>query len=238
MASIAHTTNVLLAGDLVVAKRRPPERPDYTHARSLFPHDPDWSRLDHVARAAAMGALGQTGIVAFDLDRALHVSARTERADSWLARVAQWRIKNDRLVCQRPTIHAQLENLVENALDDARAAATLQWNERGELVVGVVKAATYFEARPMARLFVLTMRSHFDAETHERLWQLVWDLTAQECRVAEQLVWGGDGSAIAKSLGISTNTVKFHVRGLLAKTASRRRSELVARLVAVQLPVS
>lgn len=54
-------------------------------------------------------------------------------------------------------------------------------------------------------------------------------LTAREREVLEQMARGSTNTEIAATLFISLETVKSHVRSLLAKSESRHRTELVVR---------
>lgn len=53
------------------------------------------------------------------------------------------------------------------------------------------------------------------------------DLTSRERQVLERLVAGDSNKLIARHLGISTATTKFHVAALLSKLGARGRSEAV-----------
>jgi DNA-binding NarL/FixJ family response regulator len=53
-------------------------------------------------------------------------------------------------------------------------------------------------------------------------------LTARELQVASLLVEGAPNKAIARALGISVHTVKFHVAAVLAKLGARNRADAVA----------
>jgi DNA-binding CsgD family transcriptional regulator len=66
--------------------------------------------------------------------------------------------------------------------------------------------------------------------------QSLFDLTAAEARVARQLTTGQTVDEIATSSGVSLNTVRTQVRGILEKTGSRRQTDAVALLggIAVQ----
>ncbi|WP_298630667.1 helix-turn-helix transcriptional regulator [uncultured Thermus sp.] len=54
-------------------------------------------------------------------------------------------------------------------------------------------------------------------------------LTQREWQILALVAEGSDNKKIAATLGISLNTVKNHIKSLLAKTQSRRRTELVRR---------
>ncbi len=55
-----------------------------------------------------------------------------------------------------------------------------------------------------------------------------WDLAARELEVLEHLVAGHRNRTIASTLGISENTVKFHVRNLFKKLDVGSRTEAIA----------
>jgi len=55
-----------------------------------------------------------------------------------------------------------------------------------------------------------------------------WDLAARELEVLQHLVAGHRNRTIASTLGISENTVKFHVRNLFRKLDVRSRTEAIA----------
>ncbi|BBX38122.1 LuxR family transcriptional regulator [Mycolicibacterium mageritense DSM 44476 = CIP 104973] len=55
-----------------------------------------------------------------------------------------------------------------------------------------------------------------------------WDLAARELEVLQHLVAGHRNRTIASSLGISENTVKFHVRNLFRKLDVGSRTEAIA----------
>ncbi|WP_243028062.1 helix-turn-helix transcriptional regulator [Thermus albus] len=54
-------------------------------------------------------------------------------------------------------------------------------------------------------------------------------LTQREWQILALVAEGTDNKKIAATLGISLNTVKNHIKSILAKTQSRRRTELVRR---------
>jgi DNA-binding CsgD family transcriptional regulator len=58
----------------------------------------------------------------------------------------------------------------------------------------------------------------------------LFDLTAAEARVARALAAGDSVSDIAEAGGVSVNTVRAQVRGVLEKTGCHRQAEVVALL--------
>jgi DNA-binding CsgD family transcriptional regulator len=57
------------------------------------------------------------------------------------------------------------------------------------------------------------------------------DLSAAESEVARLLVQDKSVAEIAETLGVSRNTIRFHLKRMFAKTATRRQSELVRLLL-------
>jgi DNA-binding NarL/FixJ family response regulator len=53
------------------------------------------------------------------------------------------------------------------------------------------------------------------------------ELTERELEVLEQLASGLSNKRIARALGISEHTAKFHVNGILAKLGASSRTEAV-----------
>ena len=66
--------------------------------------------------------------------------------------------------------------------------------------------------------------------------QSLFDLTPAEARVARSLASGKSVEAIASDGGVSVNTVRTHVRGVLDKTGCNRQVEVVALLAGIARP--
>jgi DNA-binding CsgD family transcriptional regulator len=63
--------------------------------------------------------------------------------------------------------------------------------------------------------------------------QSLFDLTPSEARVARSLAAGETVEAIASARGVSQNTIRAHVRGVLEKTGCNRQTDVVALLTAI-----
>ncbi|MGH7486823.1 MAG: helix-turn-helix transcriptional regulator, partial [bacterium] len=63
--------------------------------------------------------------------------------------------------------------------------------------------------------------------------QSLFDLTPAEARVARSLACGKTVEDIATDGGISTNTIRTQVRGVLEKTGCNRQVDIVALLTAI-----
>ena len=66
------------------------------------------------------------------------------------------------------------------------------------------------------------------------LWEAAFDLTPAQSRVALEVFKGHAVGETAQSLHIADTTVKSHLRELFAKTGTRRQSQLVLALAALQ----
>jgi DNA-binding CsgD family transcriptional regulator len=65
----------------------------------------------------------------------------------------------------------------------------------------------------------------------------LFDLTPTEARVARGLACGKTVGDIAVDCGVSENTIRTHVRGVLQKTGRSRQAEVVALLTGVYAPL-
>jgi DNA-binding CsgD family transcriptional regulator len=63
--------------------------------------------------------------------------------------------------------------------------------------------------------------------------QSLFDLTPAEARVARSLAAGETVEAIATDRGVSQNTIRMQVRGVLEKTGCNRQVDIVALLTAI-----
>jgi DNA-binding CsgD family transcriptional regulator len=86
-----------------------------------------------------------------------------------------------------------------------------------------------------AGLLVLTPVALPNAPPVELI-QSLFDLSPAEARVARHLAAGSTVGEIASTDGVSSNTVRTQVRGVLGKTGLRRQTEVVALLGGVTLP--
>jgi DNA-binding CsgD family transcriptional regulator len=86
-----------------------------------------------------------------------------------------------------------------------------------------------------AAVLVLTPVTRPQAPPVE-LVQSLFDLTPAEARVARSLASGKTAEDIASDGGVSLNTVRTHVRGVLAKTGCDRQVDVVALLSGLARP--
>ncbi len=106
-----------------------------------------------------------------------------------------------------------------------RTRLRAQMNGSASVVGEFASLAAAQAARLDADAFVLAARSSDDPEVS------VETLTAREIQVLELLVEGRSNKAIAGELGISDQTVKFHVAAIAGKLGAANRTDAVRRAI-------
>ncbi|MBS0363998.1 MAG: response regulator transcription factor [Proteobacteria bacterium] len=134
-----------------------------------------------------------------------------------------------------------LRTLIPWALVLAAGAFALQWLEFQYLarrfsfeiyvsIVGVAVAAGGVWAG-----WRLTRRNDPAPFARNAAAQASLGLTGQEMRVLERLAAGQSNKEIARSLGLSPNTVKTHLANLFAKLEVARRTQAIGKARELQL---
>jgi NarL family two-component system response regulator LiaR len=127
------------------------------------------------------------------------------------------------------------------ALVLAAGAFALQWLEyqylarrfSWEIYVGLIGAA--FAAGGVWVGWRLSRRSAPGPFARNAAAQASLGLTGQEMRVLERLAAGQSNKEIARTLGLSPNTVKTHLANLFAKLEVARRTQAVGKARDLQL---
>jgi DNA-binding CsgD family transcriptional regulator len=121
------------------------------------------------------------------------------------------------------------ENLLINVRDDGRGALAADAPSIGRLDrrVQALNGQLRIDVMPRwgADVFVTLP---LDLRTRPTGDVAGWDLAARELEVLQHLVAGHRNRTIASAMGISENTVKFHVRNLFRKLAVGSRTEAIA----------
>ncbi|HEY1613039.1 MAG TPA: helix-turn-helix transcriptional regulator [Rhizomicrobium sp.] len=193
-------------------------------------------QLEH-ARAASqtLAALGLPALVLSGGGKVLAVNQLVETLAGQVVwrgadRIALTDKHADRLLRQALERLAQLEGAVRSfPVRDVEGIATQVAH-----LVPIRLAARDIFARSAAAL-VFSPITRPQAPPVE-LVQSLFDVTPAEARVARALAAGRKVGSIASERGVSVNTVRTQVRGLLDKTGSRRLTDLVALLNGIGPP--
>lgn len=197
--------------------------------------------------ASATGALLADIIDRFDRG-AIVVDARgrpqfvNKLARTILDRDDGLRIIAERLCTSDPKQTRQLYHLVAEAASTSVGAGTeaggvlaiARSDDRRSYAVTVSPLSTAMLAGIGDRALALVLIADPDRRlpTQRQLIAL-HGFTAAEARLATRLLLEETLAEAAEALGISVNTVRFHLRNLLAKTGTRRQAELISLLRAV-----
>jgi DNA-binding NarL/FixJ family response regulator len=125
-----------------------------------------------------------------------------------------------------PVVHEAKLTVAVVVTDEALRARLLTiFAEAGFDVADVADADVVVSARG-ALIMTNTARTSFE-ELHERAAHAL--LTPRELEVLAAIGAGLANKAIARQLGISLHTVKFHIESLFRKLGARSRAEAVAK---------
>ena len=188
-------------------------------------------QLERVRAASAM--LASIGLPALVFDR----SGRVLVANELLERPSDhvhWRAQ-DRFALKNSKADALLRRAMETLQSDG-VGSNRSFPVRGPdaqvaliaHVVPIRRSARDLFAQCVGVLILMPAKTP-QAPSVE-LVQSLFDLTAAEARVARSLTMGQTVDEIASEKGISSHTVRSHVRGVLEKTGSRRQADVIALL--------
>lgn len=205
MAALGHRSDDRLNdGSVAVDVRAPAERRGAL-VRALRSHAPSW----HIVAANAAPTDGVRAILVVDVG-----SPGSER---WQLAVREWFAPR-----ARDDDRALPEALV--VIATSSAAARLDFPPRpASARIDAQTAAATLGAACDAALAGLWTTDHFaDADDVS--------LSAAEQTVADALVYGASNAQIAETLGVSVNTVKFHLAAIYDKLGVHNRTEAATRL--------
>ncbi len=116
-------------------------------------------------------------------------------------------------------------SVLHTGVDDVPASKTLVFPSGTRYRVEASRRSAKGRERPLMLLIVPG-----EAVSAEALFA-EWKLTAREKEVGTELIAGTTSDEICAKTGILPNTLKTHVRNILAKSGSQSRNELLARIV-------
>jgi len=174
--------------------------------------------------AAAMAGLDRASLAMFVVDRLCRVLEMNHAAEELLVRGDALQLRSGSM--------AHLPEL-RRAIVKAAASGNGDLESRGEFVsvgrmlVAVTPAPT--ELAGCAIVFVIDPEA-LPASSDEQL-RRSYGLSPAETRIARLLCHGKSLDEIAEESGVSRETVRTHAKHLLAKTGTRRQSDLVSLLL-------
>ena len=202
---------------------------------------------ERAALAAALDRLA-CGVLLVDAGGAVVFANRA--MDDILASADGLRLRQKRLRADRPDEDAQLRGLLHlsslSALDGVRTDALRVSRPSGKrhfVIVAAPLAASEmgFESplphvRPSMIVFVS------DPDRHPRPpiegLRAMYHMTPGEARVAAALLTGASIGRVAEMLSISVSTARTHLAHILAKTSTRRQTELMRVLLTAVNPIA
>jgi DNA-binding CsgD family transcriptional regulator len=206
----------------------------------------------HLARSALMSArlqlerariasetLALIGLPALVFDHQGKVIAANHLIEALTDQI-RWRAQ-DRVSLKDSSANALFLQAVA-ALDVEGAAPVLSFASRGDLASAAM-VVHVVPIRGLSRdIFVrcagvlVMMPVTVSQAPPVELVQSLFDLTPAEARVARSLTTGETVESIASRGGVSQNTVRTQLRGVLEKTGCSRQAEVVALLSGIAIP--
>ncbi|MEK6397433.1 MAG: helix-turn-helix transcriptional regulator, partial [Terriglobus sp.] len=184
------------------------------------------SCFDHV-----IFAVGPMGNVVFQ-----SAAAEAMLLDGTALRVVDGKLQL-RSVEENDRLQHLIHGVAEVGLADGRAAGgAMQVPRQGkqplDVVVAPLRGEDLLGYRRIAA--VVTVNDvHQMPVTRTHLMRSLFRLSPVELRVADMLLAGKETREVAEHMGISFETVRFHVKRVLAKTGSKRQTELVRRMMSL-----
>lgn len=189
--------------------------------------------LEHRGSSLVAGALEAVSAAAFVLDFSGRVGAMTPAAEALVSGPkARLRLAGRRLQARSAQDEAALAHFLVEALEGGGPAPLVALRGDGAPLVLEAAAAPPVEyGLGFAPKVIIVARSGAGlAPGDGELLRVAFALTPAECAIAVGLQRGLAPDDIAADRGVSIETVRSQIRGLMTKTDTRRQSELVALL--------
>ena len=192
-----------------------------------------------IERKAALDMLERMGLATLVVGRDGNVLYANREAAQLMREADALRSKNGKLTALLPATSTRLLELIRGAVDTAwapgEAAGGVLKLDRTDRLPLTLLVAPFRPARdgfgagaPAALVFV---RDPECLGVTGVTLQNIFGLTAMEACIAAALCEGKSLDDIARAYGVSINTAKTHLKGVLAKTGTSRQAHLVAVLL-------
>lgn len=217
--------------------------------RTLLPHAHTALRMRTKLQAAAV--LGQFAELAFDamstavflVSATSHVQHMNEFAATFVQRADGLRLEGAVLTASDPTESAYLRSLI--------SGAALTGKKRAHTVPGGALNISRLGTQPPLQVAVLPVPENLSSagvsscalvfvhdpsalpKSRAAFIRQLYGLTPTEARLADLLLEGLEVRDIANRLAITLETARFHLKRVLAKTGTRRQTELMRLMLSL-----
>ena len=189
------------------------------------------------ARIFSEAALDTMSIAAFLVDGKGHVRHMNQLAVSHLEKAGGLRLDKGRLVTNSPADPSRLEHLIAQAVatkgrpSDSAPGGSIKLTHFNVAVIPAPEQNQIARPERYALVFVTDPRT--PAKSRALVMRQLYGLTPSEARVADYLLDGFEVRSAADHLGITLETCRFHIKRVLAKTGTRRQSELIRLMLSL-----
>jgi DNA-binding CsgD family transcriptional regulator len=196
------------------------------------------SHAPNLFSETALDAMGIAAILVTGSGRIRHMN---QLAAAHLKRANGLTVHNGRLKAIDLQENAQLQFLIVGASGEKHALPSLPAgamklllpNERTSLQISVVPAPEQFDqiGGPCALVFIGDPSS--PPKSRAPLMRQLYRLTPVEARLSDLLLQGLEVREVAEQLGTTLETARFHLKRVLAKTDTRRQTELMRLMLSL-----
>ena len=182
-------------------------------------------------------ALDTMSIAAFLVNSKGHIRHMNHLAASHLETAQCLRLHKGKLVSNEPPAPPTLEQLIAQATSSSghslvnAPGGSLKLSHFNVTVVPAPERNGISGSESYALVFVTDPRT--PAKSRALVMRQLYGLTPSEARVADHLLDGFEVRDAAAQLDITLETCRFHIKRVLAKTGTRRQSELIRLMLSL-----
>jgi DNA-binding CsgD family transcriptional regulator len=195
----------------------------------------------HAPKLFSETALDAMGIADILVNCAGEIRHMNQLAATLLKRANGLTVDNGRLKAIAPQENAQLKFLIVAATGEKLASASLPGgamkvlvpHARTSLQVSVVPAPEQFHQIGGSYALVFIGDPSSPPKSRAPLMRQLYRLTPVEARLSDLLLQGLEVRDAAEQLGTTLQTARFHLKRVLAKTDTRRQTELMRLMLSL-----
>jgi DNA-binding CsgD family transcriptional regulator len=169
------------------------------------------------------------------LDRTGHVRFISHTADTLLRTISEVQVKDGRLHMTTAALQGALADAIQavTAPPHGRLCQSLTVQRHDETQLQITLLLSPLPSSSSAEIMVLLTDPRYGSGARTRTLRELYYLSPAEARVAGLLAQGLTVREISEQLRLNLETVRFHVKRLLAKTGSRRQAELMKLMLSL-----